>query len=133
HTADEVGENAVLRRVRLEHIHAAVVEPADDLHEQPGLVLLLEAGHSDEGGAVVLQRFVLRRAIELARVLKDKLALLRVAAFAVTGQAEAHADLRPRLVIEVVVHRGGTAGRRGWLLLIAANGGKPRNGGQNEG
>src|SRR5439155_8073782 len=121
HPPDEASEDAISRRVRLQNVLAAVLEFADGLQQKARLVLVFESGHPGERLAVVPHRLIAGRPFEPPKILENELALLRVAARLVTRQARRDADLRPHLVLEVIVHRPDARRPGGMRLLIAAN------------
>src|SRR5207244_2901403 len=100
--------------------------------EHPELVLLLDGCHPGEGGAVVAHGGVPSGPLGLPGILQDELAVLCVATLPVARQTLLDPDLRPHLVLEVVVHCRRAAGPGGGLLLVAAGNGENYPCGQDE-
>src|SRR5262249_16042549 len=118
----EAGEDAILRRVGLEHIVTAVVQLADHLEDHARPIFLLRRRHPGEGDAVMPHRLVAGCPFALAGVEQDELALLGVAALPVAGQALADTALGPTLILKVVIHGRGAPRDGPWHRLGATNG-----------
>ena len=132
--ADERREDAVLRVVGGENVFAAVVEAADDLPEQAGLILLPDPSHAGEGVAVVSHGRVPGGPVAPAGVAEDERALFGIAAGLVARQALSDGDRVPDLFPEVVVHGAAAAGvHRGRLLVGTNASGEHDPGRENEG